>query len=174
MLAAVLLRLAGVDDETIGWEYALTEPGLGSWRDLFIERISKAGMGGASQSEEDAKDKEQQQQESVTKNGDTETAHHPSTSSDAIKSLKPSMTRSEAARIVGARAGNMRAFLKLVMDNEFGGVEKYLTEKCGLSREDVQRLREILVVEVERVEDVVPVRAVRIGGWSAEGGVEEE
>lgn len=162
VLSAVLLRVAGVDDETIGWEYALTEPGLGSWRDLFIERIAKGGMGGAGQSEEE---------KHQNANGNANANAHPGTSSSEMKSIAPTMTRSEAARIVGARAGNMRAFLTLVMDGEFGGVEKYLTEKCGLTMDDVEKLRRILVVDVDRVEDVVPMRAVRIQGWSAEGGV---
>ena len=141
VLAAVLLRLAGVDDETIAWEYALTEPGLGSWRDLFIERISKGGMGQAG-----AKSAE-------------------------VKEIKPKMSREEAGRIVGSRAGNVKAFLRLVLDGEFGGVEKYLTEMCGLSGEEVEKLRNILVVPVTRVEDVVPVRSVK--GWTPEGGVED-
>lgn len=142
VLAAVLLRLAGVDDDTIAWEYALTEPGLGSWRDLFIERISKGGLGQAG-----AKSAE-------------------------VKEVKPKMSREEAARIVGSRAGNVRAFLKLILDGEFGGVEKYLTDMCGLSKEDVEKLRQILVVPVQNIEDVVPVRSIK--GWTPDGGVQDD
>lgn len=142
VLAAVLLRLAGVDDDTIAWEYALTEPGLGSWRDLFIERISKGGMGQAG-----AKSAE-------------------------VQEVKPKMSREEAARIVGSRAGNVKAFLRLVLDGEFGGVEKYLTDMCGLSKEDVEKLRRILVVPVQKIEDVVPVRNIK--GWTPDGGVQDD
>lgn len=178
VLTALLLRLAGVDDETIGWEYALTEPGLGSWRDLFIQRISKTGMGGASQEEKgstngeinkDGAGHDQSQSQSTNKNNE-----YPASTSSEMKKMYPGMTRAEAARIVGARAGNMRAFLTLVLDGEFGGVEKYMVERCGLSKDDVEKLRKILVVDVERVEDVVPMMAIRIKGWSADGGVVDE
>lgn len=141
VLAALLLRLAGVDDETIAWEYALTEPGLGSWRDLFIERISKGGMGQAG-----AQSKEHSE-------------------------AKPKMSREEAARICGSRAGNVKAFLKIVVDGEFGGVEKYLVEKCGLSKQEVEKLRSILVVPVQKVEDVVRVQGIK--NWTPEGGVQD-
>jgi len=47
VFGALVLRLCGVDDETLCWEYALTEPGLGSWREMFIERISAGGIGSA-------------------------------------------------------------------------------------------------------------------------------
>lgn len=176
VLTALLLRLAGVDDETIGWEYALTEPGLGGWRDLFIERISKTGMGGASQEEKDkegAKAAANGESKHATSNGEGEgdSNQHPATSSSEMNKIHPGMSRAEAARIVGARAGNMRAFLTLILDGEFGGVEKYMVERCGLSKEDVEKLRNILVVDVDKVEDVVPVRGVRIEGWSADGGI---
>ncbi|KAK5079558.1 hypothetical protein LTR70_009351 [Exophiala xenobiotica] len=141
VLAALLLRLAGVDDETIAWEYALTEPGLGSWRNLFIERISKGGMGQAGAQSKDA------------------------------NSEKPKMSREEAARICGSRAGNVKAFLKIVVDGDFGGVEKYLVEKCGLTKDEVEKLRGILVVPVEKVEDVVRVQGIQ--GWTPEGGVQD-
>lgn len=148
VLAALLLRLAGVDDDTIAWEYALTEPGLGSWRPLFISRIATGGLGqaGATKSKEVLE----------ATNG----------------AEKPKMTREEAARIVGSRAGNIKAFLKLVVDDEFGGVERYFTDKCGLSSEEVEQLRRTLVVPVTKVEDVVPVRSVQ--GWTPEGGVQDE
>ncbi|KAK5941601.1 hypothetical protein PMZ80_005549 [Knufia obscura] len=140
VLAALLLRLAGVDDETIAWEYALTEPGLGSWRDVFIERIAKGGMGQAG------------------------------AASKAMGEAKPKMSREEAARICGSRAGNVKAFLTIVLDGEFGGVERYLTEKCGLTKEEVEKLRKILVVPVQKVEDVVRVQGIK--GWTPEGGVQ--
>lgn len=140
VLAALLLRLAGVDDETIAWEYALTEPGLGSWRDLFIERISRAGLGQAG------------------------------SKSAEVLQTKPTMSREEAARICGSRAGNVKAFLKIVVDGEWGGVEKYMTDMCGLTKQEVEKLRNILVVPVTNVEDVVRVRDIQ--GWTPEGGVQ--
>lgn len=40
----------------------------------------------------------------------------------------------------------MTAFLK-VINGKFGGAEKYVTEQCGLSKEDVETLRSVLIVE---------------------------
>lgn len=141
VLAAMLLRLAGVDDDTIGWEYALTEPGLGSWRDLFIKRIATGGLGQAG-----AKSAE-------------------------VKEVKPKMSREEASRIVGSRAGNIKAFLKIVVDGEWGGVEKYLTDMCKFSTDEVEKLKKILVVPVTKPEDVVPVRNIK--NWTPDGGVQD-
>lgn len=49
VFAALVLRLCGVPDEVIGWEYALTEQGLGPWREVIIshfmtEKENRAGM----------------------------------------------------------------------------------------------------------------------------------
>jgi len=153
VLAALLLRLAGVPDESIAWDYSLTEPGLGSWRPQFIARIAQGGLGQA---------------------GAKPNANTGSESQDATQQEppKPKMSREEAGRIVGSRAGSILAFLTLVVDREWGGVERYFTEKCGLSQEEVEKLRELLVKPVERVEDVVVVRAVE--GWTPMGGVVDE
>lgn len=40
----------------------------------------------------------------------------------------------------------MEAFLK-VLSGTFGGAEKYMIEKCGLSKEEVETIRSHLVVE---------------------------
>ena len=143
VLGAVILRLLGVDVETVAWEYAVTEPGLGSWRDLFIDRISKTGLGGG--------------------------GARPSTDGQGNQGSQ-GVSRSEAARIVGSRAGNIREFLKSVMDGELGGVEKYLTEMVGLNEEELEVLKEKLVVEVANEAEVV--RPVGIEGWSLEGGMD--
>ena len=143
VLGAVVLRLLGVDVETVAWEYAITEPGLGSWRDLFIERISRTGLGGGGGVRASDGSRQGGQQEGVS--------------------------RSEAARIVGSRAGNIREFLKRVLDAEFGGVERYLVEMVGLREEEVETLKERLVVEVLNEAEVV--RPVGIEGWSLEEGM---
>ena len=44
--AALILRLCGVDDEAICWEYGLTERGLGDWRSIVVERLMKGAGGG--------------------------------------------------------------------------------------------------------------------------------
>jgi hypothetical protein len=44
------------------------------------------------------------------------------------------------------RAENMEATLVMIRE-KFGGPEGYIREHCGLGAEDVQRIRENLVVE---------------------------
>jgi hypothetical protein len=154
VFGALIMKLVGVDEETICWEYALTEPGLGAWRKEFIERISKTGLGGGGGKPKD--DTGNHKQQVVT--GQPEAG-------------KPAITRDEAARICGSRAGNMRAFLRTVLEGEFGGVEKYLTDMVGLSSVEVQKLRDSLVQEVNAT-DVLG--QVEIAGWTAEGGVVDE
>ncbi|OCT54969.1 protein-tyrosine phosphatase [Cladophialophora carrionii] len=147
VFGALVMKLVGVDEETICWEYALTEPGLGAWRKEFIERISQTGLGGGG-------GKAQTQ----TQNGDA---------AAAAASSRPAISRDEAARICGSRAGNMRAFLRTVLDGEFGGIHAYLTDRCGLTAEEVQRLRDALIEEVPTQE---VLGRVEIEGWTAEGG----
>jgi protein tyrosine/serine phosphatase len=171
VLAAVILRLVGVDTDTICWEYAITEPGLGSWRNLFIDRISQGGMGGPNREEQYAR--EEQQKNHANKNSN-ETNNKAGTTEAGRERSKSSamMTRAEAARICGSRAANMRAFLSQVLDGEFGGVEKYLTEMVGLSAEEVEELKRGLVVEVVDEGEVVVCRDIK--GWSLEGGMDED
>jgi hypothetical protein len=45
-----------------------------------------------------------------------------------------------------SRRENMAAFLK-VLKNKFGGAEQYLIKDCGFTKEEVDRLREILIVD---------------------------
>jgi hypothetical protein len=61
----------------------------------------------------------------------------------------------------------MRAFLRTVLEGEFGGVHAYLTERCGFTADEVQRLREALIDEVPAQE---VLGQVEIAGWTAEGG----
>lgn len=49
VLGGLVLKLCGVDDETIAWEYSITEPGLGSWRETILRRLMRGGMGGGTQ-----------------------------------------------------------------------------------------------------------------------------
>lgn len=140
VLGALLLKLAGVDLDTICWEYALTEPGLGNWRELFITRIVRSGMGMAGSKATEARDHDV-------------------------------LTRDEAARIVGSRSGNIRAFIEVVVDGECGGVERYFIDKLGISEADVQKLKDLLVVEVQNESEVV--KPTEIERWTPEGGVQD-
>jgi hypothetical protein len=52
------------------------------------------------------------------------------------------------------RAENMRSALK-AMREEFGGVENYMIEKCGLTKEQIDRIRSNLVVDQPAVHQQV-------------------
>jgi protein tyrosine/serine phosphatase len=54
--------------------------------------------------------------------------------------------RRKCERMVGARAESMEALLEEV-DKRWGGVESYFLEVVGLTREEIERVREILTVE---------------------------
>jgi hypothetical protein len=128
VLAALILRLCGVDDEVIAWEYAITERGLGDWRRVIVERmmagsgggVSSSSSGGGGGSDNEGKDRE------VKRKG---------------------MTREQAERIVGSRANNIKVFLKEVLDGEFGGTRQYLKDYCGFTDADLDKIRGNLVVE---------------------------
>lgn len=112
VFAALVMRLCGVADEVIAWEYSITERGLGPWKEVMMAHMMKGGEPGSG---------------------------------------TPAMTRAEAERAVGSRAKNMIVFLGDVLDGEFGGVEKYLLERCELNGKEVESLRRRLVVEGESV-----------------------
>ncbi len=142
VFAALVGKLVGVPEDMVCWEYALTEPGLGEWRAQFIERICASGLGSGGGG-----------------GGKPSPGHQ-----------RPTISREEAARICGSRAGNMRAFLKVVLEKELGGVERYLVERCGLTKDEVARLRDSLIVRVDEGE---VVNQCEIKGWTAEGGVQD-
>lgn len=51
-----------------------------------------------------------------------------------------------ARRIAGARAESMLATLKMLR-SEYDGAEGYFTKICGLSKEDLQKIRDYLIVD---------------------------
>lgn len=69
------------------------------------------------------------------------------------------MTRDEAKRVCGSRASNMAQWLKAVLEKEFGGAEKYLMEHCKFSAEDVEKIRNNLLVPGEGTVKVVDLPA---------------
>ena len=163
VLAAVILRLLGVDEDTICWEYAITEPGLGSWRNLFIDRISKGGLGGPNKEQAYRKEQDDKDKEAELKRKQTEVGP---------PGNNRMMSRAEASRICGSRAANMRAWMAEVLEGEFGGSERYLLEMVGLSELEVQQLKEKLVVEVKEEGEVTVPRGIK--GWSLERGMEDD
>ena len=108
VLSALILKLCGVNDETVAWEYALTVPGMGIW----------------------------------------ETAVEQEMVGDSMLPIRShgGMTKEEAHRICGSRASNMRRWLEVVLEREFGGAAKYLKDYVDLSDGDVQKIREHLIV----------------------------
>jgi hypothetical protein len=146
VFGALVMKLVGVREETICWEYALTEPGLGDWRREFVERISKTGLGGGGAKSEEKVDGEKKE------GGEEE---------------RPAVSVEEARRICGSRAGNMRAWLRIVLEGEMGGVEAYLERYCHFTKEEIEKLRGLLVEEVKRGEETTEVE---IEGWTADGG----
>lgn len=55
--------------------------------------------------------------------------------------------REGAARMVSSRRENMRDTLAMIRAR-WGGVEEFVVKECGLSQEEVGRIRENLVVEL--------------------------
>lgn len=99
LLAALLLLLAGVENEAVAEEYALTDVGLASLREGFVERLMR----------------------------------HPSLNGDEVG----------VRNMVSSKRENMLASLEM-LEQEFGGCEVYLTERCGLTEEELARLRDRL------------------------------
>ena len=56
--------------------------------------------------------------------------------------------RAAAEVMVSARKESMLATLKYI-DEEYGGAERYVIEKLGVTKEEVERIREVMVVDVE-------------------------
>ena len=117
VFAAMVLKLCGVHDEAIIWDYALTTQGLGSWRDHLIKRIMD-GAGG----------------EYVETKGED----------GAEKKRAP--TREEAEKIVGSHAEDMQAFLTQVLEPKYGSAGNYFKEMCGFSDRELEKIVSHLVV----------------------------
>ena len=119
VLSAVILKLCGVDDATVAWEYSLTVPGMGVWEAMV-------------------------EQEMV---------------GDSMMPIRShgGMTREEAKRVCGSRASNMAKWLEVVLQKEFGGAEKYLRDHCMFSSEDVEKIRNNLLVPGEGTVKVLEV-----------------
>lgn len=102
VLAALILKLAGVSDEDIARDYALTRVGREPERALVISRLSK----------------------------------EPAFADDKEAMLN----------LLESRAETMTAFLKL-LEESYGGVEKYLENYLGFVTEDISIIRHHLLKE---------------------------
>ncbi|KAK3679773.1 hypothetical protein LTR78_000149 [Recurvomyces mirabilis] len=117
---ALLLKLCGVSDEAVVWDYALTTSGLGKWREHLIKRILD---GAGKEYSNKGHDKDEQEGSGVT--------------------------REQAERIVGSHAEDMEIFLEIVLKGKFGGARKYLREECGLKDEELDKVVDHLTIEGE-------------------------
>jgi hypothetical protein len=70
------------------------------------------------------------------------------------------MTKEEAKRVCGSRSANMKAWLEMVLEKEFGGAERYCIEKLKFTPNDVAKIRGNLVAQVP---PTVAVKEVK--GW---------
>lgn len=121
VFAALVLKLCGVQDEAIIWDYSLTTHGLGTWREHLIKRI----MDGAGGQYKESKENEEGEE----------------------KMKKRAPTRDEAERIVGSHGEDMRAFLEQVLEQKFGSARRYFQEFCGFSNEELDRIVGSLVID---------------------------
>ncbi|KAI6135182.1 protein-tyrosine phosphatase-like protein, partial [Pisolithus croceorrhizus] len=101
VMAAILLKLASVDDHYICHDYSLTRVGREPDREKVIKRLSMEPLFAAN--------------------------------TDA------------ALRMLTSRYSTMAAFLEL-LERVYGGVEGYVKKYCGLTEEDISRIRTNLVM----------------------------
>ncbi|EGZ78117.1 hypothetical protein NEUTE2DRAFT_162806, partial [Neurospora tetrasperma FGSC 2509] len=60
--------------------------------------------------------------------------------------------RAAAERMVSSRKESMLATLQYI-DEEYGGAEKYVIERLGVTKEEVERIREVMIVDVDEGEE---------------------
>lgn len=140
----ILFDFLGVPREQIAEEYNLTELGLRGVRDEVVARLMQspgfkqymlAKMAGKTLSADD-----------VAKT--LRTQADASNSEDAVE-IPPEIIekgRQAALRMVGARKASMLGALEM-MDTNFGGAETYMKKNCGLTDEDLERLKTNLLVK---------------------------
>ncbi|KAF8524586.1 protein-tyrosine phosphatase-like protein [Hysterangium stoloniferum] len=102
VLAALILKLSGVDNETIVRDYSLTLVGRALQREMIMERLSKEPIF--------AENKE------------------------------------AAFNLLSSRHETMIAFLDM-LEEKYGGIEKYLSEYLGFSRDDITTIRHNILVQ---------------------------
>ncbi|KAH8816813.1 tyrosine phosphatase family-domain-containing protein [Xylogone sp. PMI_703] len=110
VICALLLSLCGVDDNTVAYEYSLTEMGFPQ---EFKEKLVTHLM------------------------------------------QNPIFVNDEAGarNVIATRAENMLSTLRMIRE-KFGGVEKYVIEKCGLTKEEVQKIRSNLIVDNQPIHKI--------------------
>ena len=137
----ILFDFLGVARDAIAGEYNLTELGLRHIREDVVARLLQSPgfkkymlslMQGTQLSKEDMA--------KLVKDRDV-----PNTADVVLPPEVKEEGRQAALRMVGARKESMLKALEMV-DREFGGSEMYMRTMCGLSDEDLERLRSVLVI----------------------------
>ena len=103
VFTALVLKLAGVADEVVAREFALTEVGLGDWKRQIVNKLVTMGNKGSGR-------------------------------------------REEMERLLSAKEEDMRAVLH-VLDQQFGGAEEYIMKYCEMTKEDLLKIKENIVVD---------------------------
>ncbi len=129
------MSLCGVDDNVVAYEYSLTEVGLtNEWKETVLEHLMSH----------------------PALRGNMEGAENLISARCVayILSLRISMVLLLWALMLYNRKANMLATLKMLRE-KFGGAENYIIEKCGLSKEEVEKIRKNLIVKEPAVHDKV-------------------
>ncbi|BFZ61676.1 hypothetical protein YB2330_002749 [Saitoella coloradoensis] len=107
VICALILKLAGVDDETVAREYELTTEGLKDEHDKIIASL-------------------------------------PTSSDEDLNNPK----KAALASLMSSKHEAMAGTLKMLQER-FGGAERYVKEYCGMTDEDLKKIRENLLVGSE-------------------------
>lgn len=139
---ALLFDFLGVPRTAIAREYHLTELGLSSVREEVVARLLLSpGFQKYMLALSAGKELSKQELADLVQNRD-----EPATQTADFPSQVQEMGRQAALRMVGAKEESILATLDM-LDREFGGAEKYMREYCGLGDEELQKLRDVLVVK---------------------------
>lgn len=138
----LLFDFLGVPREQIAEEYALTELGLRPARDEIVERLlTSPGFRKYMLAQSTGRPLSKEEMAQIIQGRDSEGAD---TSEFPPEVLEKG--RQAALRMVGSRKESMLASLDM-LDERFGGAERYMREYCGLGDAELEALRRNLVVE---------------------------
>ncbi|KAI4613896.1 hypothetical protein J4E80_006584 [Alternaria sp. BMP 0032] len=138
----LLFDFLGVPREQIADEYQLTELGLRPARDEIVERLlTSPGFRKYMLAQSTGKPLSKEEMTQIIQGRDSEGSD---TSESPPEILEKG--RQAALRMVGSRKESMLASLDM-LDERFGGAERYMREYCGLGDRELEGLRRNLVVE---------------------------
>ena len=137
----LLFDFLHVPREQIAEEYQLTELGLGPLRDEIVERLlTSPGFRKYMLAQSTGRPLSKEEMAQIIQGRDSEGSD---TSEFPPEVLEKG--RQAALRMVGSRKESMLASLDM-LDERFGGAERYMREYCGLGDKELEGLRSNLVV----------------------------